>query len=196
MASNALPAPNNAIRRRTFFGLFDADGWAWAGAKAIFWFVVIITMLGYIPDRAYYFTVGKTVDIWPLAPFLQWSPVNLCPPENETVPCPAPAGASLPWHPAPPEIQLPGGRADGAVAVIGTTYIYAGGTDGTNAQATTFISHQVRGDNLDKWSEGPALPEARTDAASVVLGNTLSPHRRHGPRRQAHLHHAQPDRQQ
>ena len=80
MAQTALPAANNAIRRRTFFGLFDADGWTWAGVKAVFWFVVIITMLGYIPDRAYYFTVGKTVDIWPLAPFLQWSPVNLCPP--------------------------------------------------------------------------------------------------------------------
>jgi hypothetical protein len=161
------------MRRRAFFGLFDADGWGWAGAKAVFWFVVIVTMLGYIPDRAYYFTVGKTVDIWPLAPFLQWSPVNLCPPENETLPCPAPAGASLPWHPAPAELQLPGGRADGAAAVIGSTYIYAGGTDGSAAQTTTFISHPVGLGNLDKWSQGPALPEARTDAASVVLGNTL-----------------------
>ena len=173
MAHSALPAANNAVRRRTFFGLFDADGWAWAIAKAAFWFVVIITMLGYIPDRAYYFTVGKTVDIWPLAPFLQWSPVNLCPPENETLPCPAPGGASLPWHTAPAEIQLPAGRTDGAGAVIGNTYIYAGGSDGSAAQTTTFISHAVGLGNLDKWSAGPALPEARRDAASVVLGNTL-----------------------
>jgi len=173
MAHTALPAANSAIRRRTFFGLLDADGWTWAGVKAVFWFVVIVTMLGYIPDRAYYFSVGKTVDIWPLAPFLQWSPVNLCPPENETLPCPAPAGASLPWHPAPPQLQLPAGRTDGSAAVIGTTYIFAGGSDGSTAQTTTFISHAVGLGNLDKWSQGPALPEARADAASVVVGNTL-----------------------
>jgi hypothetical protein len=173
MASNALPAANNAVRRRAFFGLFDADGWTWAGAKAVFWFVIIVTMLGYIPDRAYYFTVGKTVDIWPLAPFLQWSPVNLCPPENETLPCPAPGGASLPWHQSPPELQLPAARTQGAAAVIGTTYLYAGGSDGSAAQATTFISHAVGTGNFDKWSQGPALPAPRTDAASAVLGNTL-----------------------
>lgn len=173
MTQSALPAAGGAVRRRTFFGLFDADGWAWAGAKSVFWFVVIVTMLGYIPDRAYYFTVGKTVDIWPLAPFLQWSPVNLCPPENETLPCPAPAGASLPWHPAPPQLQMPAARTQGAAGVIGQTYIYAGGSDGSTAQSTTFISHAVGSGNLDKWSEGPALPEARSDAASVVFGNTL-----------------------
>lgn len=172
MASTALPS-TPGVRRRAFFGLFDADGWAWAGVKAVFWFVVIITMLGYIPDRAYYFTVGKTVDIWPLAPLLQWSPINLCPPENETLPCPAPAGATLPWHPNPSQIQLPAARTDGAGAVIGQTYIYAGGTDGKTAQTDTFITHTVGTGNLDVWSKGPALPEARSNAASVVLGNTL-----------------------
>ena len=173
MAQSAPPASKAAVRRRTFFGLFDADGWAWAGVKSVFWFVVIITMLGYIPDRAYYFTVGNTVDIWPLSPFLQWSPVNLCPPANETLPCPAPAGAALPWHTAPAQLQLPAGRTDGAGAVIGQTYIYAGGSDGKTAQTTTYISHTVGLGNLDKWSEGPALPEARSAAASVVVGNTL-----------------------
>ncbi len=173
MAQSASPAPRTAVRRRAFFGLFDADGWAWAGAKSVFWFVVIVTMLGYIPDRAYYFTVGNTVDIWPLAPLLQWSPVNLCPPENETLPCPAPTGATLPWHTAPAELQLPAGRTDGAAAVIGQTYLYVGGTDGKTAQSTTFIAHAVGQGNFDKWSQGPALPEARSAAASVVLGNTL-----------------------
>lgn len=172
MAHSTLPAPT-AVRRRTFFGLFDADGWAWAGAKSVFWFVVIITMLGYIPDRAYYFTVGQTVDIWPLSPFLQWSPINFCPPENETLPCPAPGGTTLPWHSAPAEIQIPGGRADGSAAVIGTTYLYIGGTDGKSAQATTLVSHAVGSGNLDKWSQGPALPEPRTDATLAVLGSTV-----------------------
>jgi N-acetylneuraminic acid mutarotase len=173
MAHSASPAAKAVVRRRVLFGLLDADGWAWAGVKSVFWFVVIVTMLGYIPDRAYYFTVGNTVDIWPLAPFLQWSPINLCPPENETVPCPAPPGATLPWHTAPAELQLPAGRTDGAAVVIGQTYIYAGGSDGTSAQSTTFVSHAVGSGNLDRWSQGPALPEARSDAASVVLGNTL-----------------------
>jgi Galactose oxidase, central domain len=173
MATTALPSTTGAVRRRTFFGLFDADGWAWAGAKALVWFVIIVTMLGYIPDRAYYFTVGKTVEIWPLAPFLQWSPVNLCPPENQTLPCPAPAGAVLPWQPNPPEVQLPAGRTDGAAAVIGTTYLYVGGTDGTTPKADVYISHPVQDGLLGLWSQGPALPEARASAASVVVGNTL-----------------------
>ena len=173
MATTALPPTTGPGRRRAFFGLFDADGWAWAGAKAAFWFVVIVTMLGYIPDRAYYFTVGKTVDIWPLAPFLQWSPVNLCPPSNQTLPCPAPAGSVLPWQPNPPEVQLPAGRTDGAAAVIGSTYLYVGGTDGTTAKADVFISHPVQDGLLGLWSKGPALPAARSSAASVVMGNTL-----------------------
>jgi N-acetylneuraminic acid mutarotase len=168
MTQTALPAPR-AGSRRSFFGLFDADGWAWAGVKAVFWFIVLIVMLGYIPDRAYYFTVQSTVDIG----VLKWAPINFCPPENETVPCPAPAGASLPWHPAPAELQLPASRTDGVAAVIGSTYLYAGGSDGQAASTATFISHAVGLGNLDKWAAAPAMPEARTDAASVVVGNTL-----------------------
>ena len=122
MAHPALPAPR---RRRVLGGLLDADGWAWAGVKAVFWFVVIIMLLGYIPDRAYYFTVQKTLDVGLLA----WSPINFCPPENEGTPCPVPAGATLPWHLAPEEVRLPAGRTDGAGGVIGQVYIYAGGSD-------------------------------------------------------------------
>lgn len=169
MAETALPAAHAPGRRRAFFGLFDADGWAWAGVKATIWFVLIIIILGYIPDRAYYFTVQKTVDIG----LLSWSPVNFCPPEDETLPCPAPVGAVVPWKPAPAELLLPAGRTDGAGAVIGSTYLYVGGGDGTAATNTVFVSHAVGLGNIDKWSPGPALPEARADAASVVVGNTL-----------------------
>ena len=95
----------------------------------MFWFVLIIILLGYIPDRAYYFTVQRTVDIGLLA----WSPINLCPPSNESLPCPAPAGATLPWHPSPPELNLPAVRTDGAAAVVGPTFLYAGGSDGSCA---------------------------------------------------------------
>ena len=175
MAQTGLPAarPVPAARRRAFFGLFNADGWSWAIVKAFGWFVLIITLLGYIPDRAYYFVVQQTVDLWPMAPYLQWSPINFCPSENETLPCPAPAGATLPWHPAPAQVMLPAGRVDGAAAVIGTTYLYAGGSDGKAAVANTYVSHAVGLGNLDTWSEGPALPESRSDAAYVVSGNTL-----------------------
>jgi hypothetical protein len=186
MAQTGLPAarPVPAVRRRAFFGLFDSNGWSWAIVKAFGWFVVIITLLGYIPDRAYYFTVGRTVEVWPLAisfatqpnaenTLFKWPIINFCAPENETLPCPPPAGATLPWHPAPAEIILPAGRVDGAVAVIGTTYLYVGGSDGKAAVANTYVSHAVGLGNLDTWSEGPALPAARSDAAYVVSGNTL-----------------------
>lgn len=171
MAQTTLPAPRTTPtgRRRAFFGLFDADGWTWAGVKALVWFILIIIVLGYIPDRAYYFTVQKTVDIGLLA----WSPINFCPPENETLPCPAPAGATLPWHPSPAEIQLPQARTDGVTAAIGSTYLFAGGGDGKAATRDVYISHPVGAGNLDKWSTGPALPDARADAASVVIGSTL-----------------------
>ncbi len=171
MAQTALPAPRTQapVRRRALFGMFDADGWGWASVKAAFWFILMIILLGYIPDRAYYFTVQRTVDLG----LLVWSPVNFCPPDNEGLPCPAPVGAILPWHNAPEQIRLPAARTDGAGAVIGQAYLYAGGSDGSAAVATVYVSHAVRTGNLDTWSEGPALPEARTDAASAVLGNTL-----------------------
>jgi hypothetical protein len=170
MTQTALPAPQLvAARRRAFFGLFNADGWPWAVVKSLFWFVLIIILLGYIPDRAYYFTVQRTVDVGLLA----WSPVNFCPPENETMPCPVPAGATLPWHPSPAQVSLPAARTGGVAGVLGQTYLYVGGSDGKAATADVYVSRSVGDGNLDAWSAGPALPEARADAASVVVGSTL-----------------------
>ena len=63
--TQALPAGTPIRRRRALMGLLDADGWAWAAVKAAIWFVVIILMLGYIPDRALYFTVNRTLDLGP-----------------------------------------------------------------------------------------------------------------------------------
>ena len=85
-------------RRRALFGLLDADGWGWASVKAFVWTVIIILLLGYIPDRAYYLTVARTVDLGVLA----WSPVNLCPPTNKSLPCPVPVGGIVPWDASPP----------------------------------------------------------------------------------------------
>ena len=93
MAQQALGTGMTVPRRRVLFGLLDADGWGWASAKAFVWLVIIIFILGYLPDRAYYLTVGRTVDLG----LLSWSPINLCPASNETLPCPAPVGALVPF---------------------------------------------------------------------------------------------------
>jgi len=83
-------------QKRVLFGLLDAAGWGWAGVRAVAWTLVIILLLGYIPDRAYYLVVSPTVDLGlNLAPI-----VNICPAENEGLPCPAPRGALLPWKTA------------------------------------------------------------------------------------------------
>jgi hypothetical protein len=150
------------------FGLFDGDGWAWATAKATFWLLVLIMALGYIPDRAYYFMVSRTIDLG----ILVWSPVNLCPPENGTsMPCPVPGGGVLPWQGSPPQAALPQPRSGGAAIQLGTNLLYVGGTDGTASSATSFLTTIEKG-SFGAWTEGPALPEARTDAALAVLSGT------------------------
>ncbi|TME09707.1 MAG: hypothetical protein E6I65_11000, partial [Chloroflexi bacterium] len=165
--AKALPA-GRPIRSRPVFGLFDPDGWAWATTKAIFWLLVIILTLGYIPDRAYYFIVSRTIDLG----ILGWTPVNLCPPENSTtMPCPVPAGAVLPWQGSPAELALPQGRTEGAATQIGTNLLYIGGSDGSKASATTYVAKVDKG-NYGPWAEGPALREGRSNAAFASLNGT------------------------
>jgi hypothetical protein len=167
MATKTLPP--GAVHRRALFGALDADGWIWASLKAFVWFILLIVLLGYIPDRAYYFTVGRTVEID--APILLWSPINLCPAENSGLPCPAPIGAVVPWSGAPQQLALPGARTNGGAAQVATHLIYFGGTDGTTASKTTYVS-EVKDATFSAWTEGPALPEARSDFASTVLSGT------------------------
>jgi hypothetical protein len=169
MAQQALPAGRATTRNRALFGLLDAQGWGWASVKAVFWFILIIFMLGYIPDRAYYFMVNRTIDIGILA----WSPINFCPPSNETLPCPPPVGAAIPWESAPQEISLPQPRTDGAVAQSGTKLLYIGGSDGSAPVDTTFVSTTSGPGNFDVWTDGPALPEARADAAVAFSGGSI-----------------------
>jgi hypothetical protein len=165
--AKALPA-GRPIRRRPMFGLFDGDGWAWAIVKAAFWLLVIILTLGYIPDRAYYFIVSRTMDVG----ILGWSPVNLCPPENgSALPCPVPAGGVLPWQASPANAALPAPRTGGSAAQIGTSLLYIGGTDGTTPSATTYVAKLDKA-NFSGWAEGPALPKARTDASIAILNGT------------------------
>lgn len=166
--SQAAQVGSPLRRRRALMGLLDADGWTWASVKAFGWFLLFIVLLAYIPDRAYYFTVNKTVDVGLLA----WSPVNFCPPENETLPCPVPAGAVVPWAPNPVQLNLPAPRTSGAVAQVSTKLIYIGGTDGTSASVSTSITDVAHG-SFSPWTSGPDLPAARTDAAAVVIGSTI-----------------------
>lgn len=170
--ARALPAGPAVRRRRVFFGLLDADSWAWAFVKAFAWFIAIIFLLGYIPDRAYYFTVNRTIDLGILA----FSPINLCPPENGSLPCPAPAGAVLAWEQSPTQpvdISLPEPRTDGALVQAGKKLLYIGGTDGTAATDEVFVADIVPIGNFDKWSAGPPLPEPRADAAVAFLGGSI-----------------------
>ena len=169
MAQRALGAGMIVPRKRALFGLLDADGWAWAGVKAFIWLIIIILLLGYIPDRAYYLTVNRTVDLGVLA----WSPINLCPPTNESLPCPAPVGAVTPWHESPTELNLPAARTDGSATQLGTKILYIGGTDGTAAQSTVFVAPTSGIGNFDKWAEGPPLPEPRSDASVVQVSGTV-----------------------
>lgn len=158
------------IRKRALFGLLDADGWTWASIKAFFWFVVIILMLGYLPDRAYYFTVFRTIDLGVLV----WSPINLCPAENgKDMPCPVPTGAPLPWEPSPAELALPEPRIGGAVVQVGTQLLYIGGSNGSTATSTVYVARLVDGSSFDRWVEGPALPEPRVNPAVAFFGGSV-----------------------
>ncbi len=159
MAQQALP--QGATRRRAAFGLFDADGWTWAGLKAAFWFLFIIFMLGVVPNWAYYFTTSNTISVG----YNFASIVNLCPADNENLPCPAPAGATLPWQASPAELAMPAARAGASVYQSGTTVYLVGGSVDGSATDEVLVTHVTENGNLSGWTTGPALPEPRTDAA-------------------------------
>ena len=165
MAQRALPA--GAIRRRAAFGLLDADGWTWAGLKATFWFLIIMFTLGYIPNLAYFFTVSKTVEVG----YNFASVVNLCPSGNGQLPCPAPAGALLSWQPSPEELALPDALAGSSVFQSGSRVYLIGGITSNGAVADVLVTDITETGNFAPWADGPALPEARTDAAlGVYIG--------------------------
>ncbi len=173
MAQQALGAGGGTVaRKRVLFGLLDANGWSWAAIKALFWFTVIIFMMGYVPDRALYFTIFPTIDLG----LSVVSPVNLCPTSNgEGMPCPVPVGAVLPWEVGPSELSLPQPRTDGTVVQSGTSLLYIGGSaDGTDAVASVYASpiRSTEG-NLSPWTEIAPLPEPRRAASAVVVSGTV-----------------------
>lgn len=173
MAYQALGPGTTLQRRRVMFGLLDADSWTWAGIKAFIWLILITFILAYIPDRAYYFTVNRTIDLGILA----WSPINLCPAvPNEDLPCPAPLGAVTPWHPSPSEpvsLALPAPRTDGTAVQVGTNILYIGGSDGETASADVFVAEAVPVGNFAAWEDGPDLPEPRSNASVIAEAGSV-----------------------
>jgi hypothetical protein len=153
--------PQGATRRRAVFGLFDADGWTWAGLRAAFWFLVIIFLLAVVPNYAYFFTVSNTIQVG----YSFITPINLCPAENEGLPCPAPAGATLPWQASPQELALPAARSGSVVFQSGVHVYLIGGHIGGEATEQVLTTDVSEAGNLTPWADAPALPEARTDAA-------------------------------
>ena len=168
MAGRALPPGTSG--RRAFFGAFDADGWTWAGIKAFGWFLVLVVLLGYLPDRAYYFTVFPTINVG----FNIASPINLCPPSNGDLPCPAPAGALVPWQGSPAQLAIPGGRAEAALVPAGTNLFLAGGK-GPGGATSSVLETTVSADgNLAPWSQAKPLPAAVSNAAvATEASNTF-----------------------
>ncbi len=169
MAQQALTA--GRTRRRALFGLLDAQGWGWASVKAFFWFIVIIFLLGYLPDRAYYFTVFPTIDLGILA----WSPINLCPPENGSLPCPAPPGATRAWARNPAQLNLPAPLMNGVALQAGSNLLYVGGQSTANGGATDAVEvAKTSGTgNFDVWQAGPKLPKPRTNAGAVFYNGSV-----------------------
>ena len=159
MAQQALPP--GATRRRVAFGLLDAEGWTWAGLKATFWFLFIMFMLGVVPNWAYYFTASNTISVG----YNFASIVNLCPADNESLPCPAPAGAMKPWQESPVELAMPGLRAGSSVYQSGSTIYLLGGTVDGSITDEVLITDVTDDGNLTGWTTGVTLPEPRSDAA-------------------------------
>ena len=92
---------------------------------------------------------------------------------NQSLPCPAPVGAVVPWQPSPPEIALPAPRTDGAVVQSGTTLLYIGGSDGKTARTPRSSRRSRAPATSTSGPTGPNLPEPRSDAGVVYSGGKI-----------------------
>jgi N-acetylneuraminic acid mutarotase len=125
-------------------------------------------MLGVIPNWAYYITTSNTITMG----YNFASIINLCPADNEDLPCPAPAGAMKPWQTSPAELALPVARAGSSVYQSGSSiYLLGGAVDGI-ATDEVLVTEVSESGNLSPWTDGPALPEPRSDAAVGMYSGT------------------------
>ena len=157
--------------------------------KALVWLVVIILMLGYIPDRAYYLTVAKTVDLGVLA----WSPDQPLPAGEPDAAVPgAGRGDRARGTPRRPSCRCRA-RTDGAVVQVGTRLLYIGGSDGTTAQSTVYVAKTVGTGNFDAWADGPAAARAADRRRGRVRRRERLRDGRHRRRRRADHDDLRPD---
>lgn len=161
--------PPGAAKRRAAFGLFDADGWPWAFWKGLFWFLFIIFMLGYVPDRLYYFTVSPTIDLG----YNVISPVNFCAASNKGLDCPAPVGTVVPWETSPEQAALPAQRSGGGTISSGVNLYYVGGRGADGIAAADVYATVIMNSNFaGGWVAGPSLPAPRANAVVLSLSGT------------------------
>ena len=178
MSSLPAPVPQSQVApvaaptsRRVLFGLFDAAGWGWASFRAVLWTLFIILMLGYIPDRAYYIVTSPTIELGLNGVSL----VNICPGENKDLPCPAPAGALIPWEAGAP-VALPGDGEGGSLLQVGSHLYYLGGRASgaldEYANTSGVATSEIGPDGLSTWSAAAPLPAPRALVAAAYLAGT------------------------
>ena len=97
------------------------------------------------------------------------SPINWCPSTNDTLPCPAPAGAVVPWQTSPTELALPAAVTGAVVAQSGVHIYLVGGTTAAASTADVQQTERRRGRQLPALggrvrhcpSRAPAPPSCR-----------------------------------
>ena len=154
-----FPRPAVAPRRRVVFGLFDAERLELGVRQG-----PLLVRRDHHHARATSRT-GRTTSRsrrrWTSASSSGRRSTSARP---RTRPCPArrPWARRCPGSPVPTEVPLPAARTDGAAALIGPDLPVRRRLRRHGAPADVYVSHVVGTGNLDTWSEGPSLPEARS----------------------------------
>ena len=192
MAETTLPAPRPQapVRRRAFFGLFDADGWALGLGQG--------DLLVRRDDHAARLPAGPRVllhrpeDRGPRPPAVVADQLL---PARERDPAVSRAGRRDAPVAArrPPRSSCPAAAPTAPRGVVGQVYLYAGGSDGTAPKADVYFTRAVGIGNLDKWTGGPAAARGPGIGRERRHRQHDVRHRRLRARRQAHRHGLQHD---
>ena len=164
MAQRALPS--GTTRRRTAFGLLDADGWPAAFWKALFWFGAVLFLLGYVPN------IVALPDHPPDRPDrLQRDQRRQ--PVRRLQRRPALPGAgrapSCPGSRRRRRSRCPRAAPTPGPSRVALDLFLVGGTTPTGVTASVLKTTTTEDGNFGTWSAGPDLPAPRTDAAFVSV---------------------------
>ena len=138
-------------------------------AQGVRWLVIIILMLGYIPDRAYYFTVNRTLQLG----LLVWSPINSARTRTRRCRVRRHSAHSCPGMSRRRSWRSRQARTDGRAVQLGTKILYIGGSGRDDGPVDVYVAQTSGTGNFDKWADGPALPEPRSDAAMTQVSGTV-----------------------